>query len=295
MTTKNIISALSCLWLILFLYSCNEDNNITPENLRIGFLKSGIDVGENTGILKVPLTVEGVSEYRNFDFSVGINSKDQTARKDTDYKFSDQTIRINRSGEYFIEVEILDNKEIETKERTFILFIGQTTEGIVKKISEVEIRIVNDDSPEMTLAGNYTLMASDYIKGGSPWSSAKGKVLIEADASVSGKYWMRNLELESDAGILPLTLEEGIYFTVDESGNTSIPSTQNIGDYGQGKGMLVGIKGADGTVSEENIPLTISNNSIYWDSEGIAAIVPSDQGIKAVYYALRNVILKKTK
>lgn len=292
---KTIRSILISLTVLSLLFACSDDEDIDLGRLQLGFAKSGIEAGENAGILKVPLMLEGISEYNTVDVFADVVAVDGSAKNNSDYKFTPQTVRMNRAGQYLIEVEILDNDRLETMDRTFKIRLERATDGVAKKITEIEVAIIDDDLPATTIEGHYTLLASDFVKGGTPWSSEKGKVLIEKDPLTPGKYWMRNLELISEDGILLLTLEDGMYFNVDDAGNASLPFMQGVGDYGGGEGVIVGLEGSDGQVSGEDIPLVVTNYGIQFNIDGIAAIVVSDRGIENIYYALRNVILKKTK
>lgn len=291
---KTIRSILISFSMLSLLFACSEEEDMDMGRLQLGFAKSGIEAGENAGILKVPLMLEGISEYNTVDVFAEVVAVDGSAKNNSDYKFTPQTVKMNRSGQYMIEVEILDNEKLETMKRSFKIRLEGATDGVVKKITEIEVSIIDDDLPATTIEGHYTLMASDFVKGGTTWSSEKGKVVIEKDPLTPGKYWMRNLELISDDGILLLTLEDGMYFQVDDAGNASIPFMQGVGDYGGGEGVIVGLEGTDGQVSGEDIPLMVTNYSIQFNIDGIAAIVVSDRGIEYIYYALRNVILKKT-
>lgn len=295
MKTKNILFLILCFCLMISFCSCEQDDDFNLGDMQVGFVKAGIDVGENAGKLQIPLLVEGIPESAVIDLSAEIQAKDGTAKNNIDYKFTTQTVKIDRAGQYLIEVEILNNETIEAKNKSFTLNLSQVTAGVTKKITEIEINIIDEDLPAITIAGNYTLMASDFVRGGDPWSGEKGKVTVEEDPSTPGKYWMRDLELVSDDGILFLTMEDGLYFILDEEGHASIPFMQNVGDYGNGDGVIVGLEGEEGLISEADIPLTINSSSIYFNIDGIAAIVASDEGIESIYYALRNVILKKTK
>ena len=67
------------LWILMFLFACSESEQVEYSKLSVGFQKSKIDVGENTGILEIPVVLSGANMDMPLQISVQVSATDGDA------------------------------------------------------------------------------------------------------------------------------------------------------------------------------------------------------------------------
>ena len=242
------------LWILMFLFACSESEQVEYSKLSVGFQKSKVDVGENTGILEIPVVLSGCNMDMPLQVSVQVSATDGDAVAGVDYELIDTRLAFEVCG-------------------------------------QAMLNIISDDVEKVTMAGHYTLTAQDFVEG-TKLSSTPDGVEIVQDLDDSNKYYMRNMVLVNGDKVLPLTMGGDLYFTVDNSGNMAIPSQLKIGNYGDGEAFAVGLT-TDGYFTEDPIKIEKKDNRLLIMGGGLAGIFIDDKDDLSIYYALKNIILEK--
>ncbi|WP_195407985.1 Calx-beta domain-containing protein [Bacteroides congonensis] len=279
------------LWILMFLFACSESEQVEYSKLSVGFQKSKIDVGENTGILEIPVVLSGANMDMPLQVSVQVSATDGDAVAGVDYELIDTQLAFEVCGQTTLKVRIMDNEEITDVVKTFTVNLKAETPEVKSGISSIKVYIISDDVEKVTMAGHYTLTAQDFVEG-TKLSSTPGGVEIVQDLDDSNKYYMRNMVLVNGDKVLPLTMGGDLYFTVDNSGNMAIPSQLKIGNYGDGEAFAVGLT-TEGYFTEDPIKIEKKDNRLFIMGGGLAGIFIDDKDDLSIYYALKNIILEK--
>ena len=266
------------LWILMFLFACSESEQVEYSKLSVGFQKSKIDVGENTGILEIPVVLSGANMDMPLQISVQVSATDGDAVAGVDYELIDTQLAFEVCGQTTLKVRIMDNEEITDVIKTFTVNLKAETPEVKSGISSIKVYIISDDVEKVTMAGHYTLTAQDFVEG-TKLSSTPGGVEIVQDLVNGDK-------------VLPLTMGGDLYFTVDNSGNMAIPSQLKIGNYGDGEAFAVGLT-TEGYFTEDPIKIEKKDNRLLIMGGGLAGIFIDDKDDLSIYYALKNIILEK--
>lgn len=275
----------------MFLFACSESEQVEYSKLSVGFQKSKIDVGENTGILEIPVVLSGANMDMPLQVSVQVSATDGDAVAGVDYELIDTQLAFEVCGQTTLKVRIMDNEEITDVVKTFTVNLKAETPEVKSGISSIKVYIISDDVEKVTMGGHYTLTAQDFVEG-TKLSSTPGGVEIVQDLDDSNKYYMRNMVLVNGDKVLPLTMGGDLYFTVDNSGNMAIPSQLKIGNYGDGEAFAVGLT-TEGYFTEDPIKIEKKDNQLLIMGGGLAGIFIDDKDDLSIYYALKNIILEK--
>ena len=279
------------LWILMFLFACSESEQVEYSKLSVDFQKSKIDVGENTGILEIPVVLSGCRVDMPLQVSVQVSATDGEAVAGIDYELMDTRLSFDVCGKTTLKVKIIDNKEITDVVKTFTVNIKAENKDISSSIPSVKVYVISDDVEKVTMEGHYTLTAQDF-QNDNQLSSASGGVEIVQDLDDSNKYYLRNMALVSGDKVLPLTMADDLYFIVDNNGNMSMPSQQKIGDYGSGEGIAIGLT-SEGYTTIDPIKIEKSGNRLLFMGGGLAGIFVDEEDELTIYYALKNIILEK--
>lgn len=280
------------LWILLFLFACSESEQVEYSRLSVDFQKSKIDVGESTGILEIPVLLSGCNVDVPLNVSVEVSATDGEAVAGVDYELVDKRLDFEICGQTTLKVKIIDNEEITDDIKTFTISIKAENPEVSSRISSVKVYIISDDVKKVTMAGHYTLTAQDFLSE-APLSSEPGGVEIVQDPDNTNKYYLRNMVIADGDNVLPLTMAGDLYFVVDNNGNMSMPTQLNIGDYGSGDGIIIGLT-SEGYTSTDPIKIEKSGNRLIFKVDGLAGLyIKSDDDDPIIYYALKNIILEK--
>ncbi len=279
------------LWILLFLVGCSESDKVDYTTLTVDFQKSRIDVGENSGVLEIPVVLSGCRSDIPLNVSVQVTAEDHSGIAGVDYELLDSKLIFQGCGTATLRVRIIDNDQIEEGYKSFTIHLNPETAGVQTKIPVMKVDIISDDIQKFTIAGNYTFTAQNFIDD-SRLSSTVGAVQIVADENSPGRYVMHNLVLTDGEKVLPLTRANSLYFTVDAAGKMMMPVEQGIGDYGKGDGFTIRLTDK-GYTSVSPIEIQLSGNRLIFVTDGLAGIAIDDKDQLSVYYALKNIILEK--
>lgn len=283
------------LWILMFLFACSESEQVEYSKLSVGFQKSKIDVGENTGILEIPVVLSGCNMDMPLQVSVQVSATDGDAVAGVDYELMDTRLAFEVCGQTTLKVKIIDNEEVTNDIKTFTISLKADNPEVKSEISSIKVYIISDDVEKVTMAGHYTLTAQDFVEG-TKLSSTPGGVEIVQDLDDSNKYYMKNMVLVNGDKVLPLTLAGDLYFVVGNDGSMSMPTQQKIGDYGAGEGFTIGLT-SEGYTTADPIKIEKSGNRLLFKVDGFAGLFidenagPTDY--PTIYYALKNIILEK--
>lgn len=280
------------LWILLFLFACSESEQVEYSKLSVDFQKSKIDVGENTGILNIPVVLSGCNVNMPLKVLVAVSATDGEAVAGVDYELIDTKLEFDICGKTMLRVKIIDNEEITDEVKTFTVSIKAESPEVNSTISSVKVYIISDDVKKVTMAGHYTLTALDFLSE-TPLSSEPGGVEVVQDPDNSNKYYLRNMVFVNGNNVLPLTLAGDLYFVVDGNGSMSMPSQQHIGDYGYGEGIILGLT-SEGYFTIDPIKIEKSGERLLFAVGGLAGVYLGEtEDEQALYYALKNIVLEK--
>lgn len=280
------------LWILLFLFACSESEQVEYSKLSVDFQKSKIDVGENTGILDIPVVLSGCNVNMPLKVLVAVSATDGEAVAGVDYELIDTKLEFDICGKTMLRVKIIDNEEITDEVKTFTVSIKAESPEVNSAISSVKVYIISDDVKKVTMAGHYTLTALDFLSE-TPLSSEPGGVEVVQDPDNSNKYYLRNMVFVNGNNVLPLTLAGDLYFVVDGNGGMSMPSQQHIGDYGYGEGIILGLT-SEGYFTIDPIKIEKSGERLLFAVGGLAGVYLGEtEDDQALYYALKNIVLEK--
>lgn len=280
------------LWILLFLFACSESEQVEYSKLSVDFQKSKIDVGENTGILDIPVVLSGCNVNMPLKVLVAVSATDGEAVAGVDYELIDTKLEFDICGKTMLRVKIIDNEEITDEIKTFTVSIKADSPEVNSTISSVKVYIISDDVKKVTMAGHYTLTALDFLSE-TPLSSEPGGVEVVQDPDNSNKYYLRNMVFVNGNNVLPLTLASDLYFVVDGNGGMSMPSQQHIGDYGYGEGIILGLT-SEGYFTIDPIKIEKSGERLLFAVGGLAGVYLGEtEDDQALYYALKNIVLEK--
>lgn len=280
------------LWILLFLFACSESEQVEYSKLSVDFQKSKIDVGENTGILDIPVVLSGCNVNMPLKVLVAVSATDGEAVAGVDYELIDTKLEFDICGKTMLRVKIIDNEEITDEVKTFTVSIKAESPEVNSTISSVKVYIISDDVKKVTMAGHYTLTALDFLSE-TPLSSEPGGVEVVQDPDNSNKYYLRNMVFVNGNNVLPLTLAGDLYFVVDGNGGMSMPSQQHIGDYGYGEGIILGLT-SEGYFTIDPIKIEKSGERLLFAVGGLAGVYLGEtEDDQALYYALKNIVLEK--
>lgn len=280
------------LWILLFLFACSESEQVEYSKLSVDFQKSKIDVGENTGILDIPVVLSGCNVNMPLKVLVAVSATDGEAVAGVDYELIDTKLEFDICGKTMLRVKIIDNEEITDEVKTFTVSIKAESPEVNSTISSVKVYIISDDVKKVTMAGHYTLTALDFLSE-TPLSSEPGGVEVVQDPDNSNKYYLRNMVFVNGNNVLPLTLAGDLYFVVDGNGGMSMPSQQRIGDYGYGEGIILGLT-SEGYFTIDPIKIEKSGERLLFAVGGLAGVYLGEtEDEQALYYALKNIVLEK--
>lgn len=283
------------LWILIFLFACSESEQVEYSKLSVGFQKSKIDVGENTGILEIPVVLSGCNMDMPLQVSVQVSATNGDAVAGVDYELMDTRLAFEVCGQTTLKVKIIDNEEVTNDIKTFTISLKADNPEVKSEISSIKVYIISDDVEKVTMAGHYTLTAQDFVEG-TKLSSTPGGVEIVQDLDDSNKYYMKNMVLVNGDKVLPLTMAGDLYFVVGNDGSMSMPTQQKIGDYGAGEGFTIGLT-SEGYTTADPIKIEKSGNRLLFKVDGFAGLFidenagPTDY--PTIYYALKNIILEK--
>lgn len=279
------------LLMLLFLFSCSESEQIDYTNLSVGFVRDKMDVGENSKILEIPVTLSGCNNGVQVQVVVDVTSVDKTAVSGTDFELLDKQIAFNTCGNAIIRVKIINNEEVSDVTKDFSLVLKVATPSVQTKMSTVEVSIINDDVKKLVLEGHYTLTAQNFVSDEKVTSSVGGVEIVK-DVATPGHYLLKNMVFVNGANVFPMTSVGDLYFEVDNAGLISMPVKQDIGDYGKGEGFTIGLN-SEGYTSDAPISIIVSGNKLIFNSPGIGGITVDDANKLILYYAFKNVVLDK--
>lgn len=279
------------LWVLIFLFACSESEKIDYSLLSMDFSKNKIEVGENTKLLEIPVVLSGYRNNMPLSVRAEVQATDHTAKAGTDYELISKEITFDACGIGKLLVRILDNKEVTEETKDFTIDLKIQTESVQTSMGSVSVIIINDDVEEAGLAGFYTLSLETFLDA-TKFSSEIGGVEVVEDENIPGVYYMRKLALLNGNQVFPLTSADDLYFTVDDNGNISLPANQNIGDYGEGAGVICSLTQAGDPVFE---PITIRQEGKKLIlTAPLAGVTYSENKELIPYYAFKNVVLEKT-
>lgn len=279
------------LWILIFLFGCSESEKVDYSSLSIDFPKSKIEVGENTKLLEIPVILSGCKSDIPLSVSTEIEAIDQSAIAGTDYELISKELTFDACGTAKLLVRILDNKEVTEGTKNFTINLKIKTNAVQTTMGSVSISIINDDVEESGLSGFYTLTLETFLDA-TKYSSEIGGVEIVEDQEIQGMYHLRKLALINGDQAFPLTLEDDLYLTVDENGNISMPANQNIGDYGEGKGVICSLS-QEGNPIFEPIVIRQDGKKLILTTP-LAGVTYNKEKELIPYYAFKNVVLEKT-
>lgn len=279
------------LWVVLFLFACNETAPLDYSQLSVNFQKSKVDVGENTDILEIPVVLSGYPDDQPLEVEVAINSTDGDAISGTDYDLIDNKLTFNSCGTALLKLKIIDNEEISRQMKTFTISL-KANNNVQSKQPTVKVYIISEDVQKFVLAGQYTFTAENFIDG-AKYSSAAGGVQIVQDQVDENKYYLRTFSLINGDQILPLTMSDDLYFTVDINGNMTMPMQQKIGDYGKGEGFIMNLK-EDGDANIDPLKIERSGQKLHFTNGSLVGLSVGENNATSIYYALKNLVLEKT-
>lgn len=285
---KQIVYGLSIL---LLLWGCSQSDEIDYSALNVDFVRNKVDVGENSGILEIPVALSGCKNDLPLTVSVQFTSTDHSAVAGVDYELMDKQLVFNTSGTSMIRVRMIDNKEITDIPKDFTVHLKVETAGVQTNLPDVQVYIISEDVEGFVLTGNYTLTAQEFANG-TNLTTEIGGVKIVQDAVMPERYYMQNLILVNGDRVLPLTRKDELYFTMDERGDLWMPVEQNIGDYGKGEGFTATLA-SDAEISLNPIKIEISGNKLIFNAGGWGGITIDAADKLHVYYALKNIVLEK--
>ena len=288
---KNILYK---IWILLFLFACSESEQVEYSKLSVDFQKSKIDVGENTGILEIPVVLSGCRTDIPLQVTVHISATDGEAIEGIDYQLMDTKLAFNACGKSSLKVKIIDNENITKDVKTFTVSLKSENPEIASQISDIKVYIISDDFEYISpLVGKYTLTAQEF-GGKEKYASAPGGVEVVQDLDNANKFYLRNMILVNGSNVLPLTMAGDLYFIVDGNGKMMMPMEQNIGDYeGLGNGITLGLK-SDGYASTDPIKIELKDNRLIFQKEiGLIGVTLDGEEIIGFYYALGNIVLEK--
>lgn len=278
------------IWILFFLFACSETEKIDYSLLSMDFSKSKIEVGENTKLLEIPVILSGYRDNMPLSVRAKIETTDHTAKVGTDYELISKEITFDACGTSKVVVRILDNKEMTEERKDFTIDLKIQTEGVQTTIGSIGVIIINDDVKDSGLAGSYTLSLETFLDG-TKFSSEIGGIEIIEDQDIPGMYYMRKLALLNGDQVFPLSTANDLYFTIDEDGNISMPANQNIGDYGQGNGIICSLS-KEGNPIFEPISIRQEDKKLIF-STPLAGVVYSKDKELIPYYAFKNIVLEK--
>ncbi len=281
------------MYLLLFSFafvSCDDNEDVLPTDLTVGFLKSRLDVGENSGLLEIPLVVKGARADVALDLVANFTAKDGSAVSSVDYELVSKSLTLTSAGSYVVQVKIMDNNEVPPKGgdyKNFTISLASVVGNAKTKISEIEISIVEND-----LNKKYTLKAYDLDEKADV-ASVVGSISIEEDGSgyriVNGNY------LDKTGYQMFLSSIGDILIEADANGNLFIPTGQNLGsfgmeEFGYGEAMIITLD-AEGKNSMDPCAVTIVDGNFVLASP-IACYFPAAGG--SIYF-LSNMVFELVK
>lgn len=279
------------LWILMFLFACSKSEQVEYSKLSVGFQKSKIDVGENTGILEIPVVLSGANMDMPLQVLVQVSATDGDAVAGVDYELMDTRLAFEVCGQTTLKVKIIDNEEVTNDIKTFTISLKADNPEVKSEISSIKVYIISDDVEKVTMAGHYTLTVQSFFDD-SQFSSLPGGVEIIQDLDDSNRYYMKNMVLVAGDNVLPLTLAGDLYFIVGNDGSISLPSQQKIGDYGAGEGFTIGLT-SEGDPITDPVKIEKSGDRLLFKVDGFAAAFIDDNDEMGLYYALKNIILEK--
>lgn len=279
------------LWVLIFLFACSESEKLDYSSLSLDFSKNKIEVGENTKLLEIPVILSGCRNDIPLFVRAEVQATDRSAIAGVDYELISKEVTFDVCGTGKLLVRILDNKEITEGTQDFTIDLKIQTEGVQTSMGSVKVIIINDDVKEDGLSGFYTLTLQTFLDG-TKFSSEVGGVEVVKDEDIPGMYYMRKLALINGDKAFPLTAGDDLYFTVDDNGNISLPANQNIGDYGEGNGVICSLTQEGNPVFEPMMIRQEGKKLIF--TAPLAGVTYSKEKELIPYYAFKNVVLEKT-
>lgn len=278
------------LWALIFLFACSESEKLDYSSLSMDFSKNKIEVGENTKLLEIPVILSGCKNDISLSVSADIQATDQTAVEGTDYELISKELKFDACGTGKILVRILDNKNVTEGTKDFTIYLKIKTNAVQTAIGSISVIIINDDINDSGLAGSYTLTLETFLDG-TKFSSEAGGVEIVKDQNSDGLYHMRKLALINGDKAFPLSIANDLYFTVDENGIINMPANQNIGDYGEGNGVICSLSQEGNPVFEPIVIRQDGKKLIF--TAPLAGVTYSKDKELIPYYAFKNIVLEK--
>lgn len=280
------------LWILLFLFGCSESDRVDYASLRVDFSRSSVDVGENSGLLELPVVLSGVRNNLPLSVSVKIEAADGSAVAGTDYELLDKELIFERCGTLLLRIRMIDNKEVTEDKKDFTVTLKVETPEVQSVVSTVKVYIISDDMKPFELPGKYTLTAKDF-KSGDLLKTEPGTVEIVQDAQNPQRYVLRNLILVKGQEVFPLSWADDLYIEVDESGNIQMPVMQKIGDYGKGEGFTISIT-PDGYAEQTPIRIRVSGGKkLVFMKDALAGVTLDKKKELFFYYVLKDIVLEK--
>lgn len=285
---KIIISLLTVLSLI----SCKDSDAVLDySQLDMGFVTNKIDVGENTNIIEIPVLLKGTQSDVPLEASAEISSTDDTALAGVDFELIDKTLTFNNCGKAYIHIKIIDNAEVSDIAKCFTITLNKLTNGLKSSQPSIKVYIINDDMKKIDITGNYTFTTQNFISG-TAFSSNTGAVQIVKDDVDPNKYYIKNLIIVNGTNVFPLNSIGDFYFVEKANGVYSMPTRQDIGDYGKGEGFIIGMNSSGYTV-DTPIELKQWGNKIYFITDGFAGITIDANNKIIPYYLYKKLTLEK--
>lgn len=281
------------LWILLFLSGCSDSEGVDYAALRVDFARSSVDVGENSGLLELPVVLSGARKDLPLSVSVNFETTDGSAVAGVDYELLDKKLTFDRCGTSLLRIRMIDNKEITEKKKEFTVVLKSETPEVQSVVSTAKVYIISDDMKPFELAGKYTFTAKDF-KTGELYKTAPGAVEIVQDAEHPKRYRLHGMTLVNGDKMLPLSKTDPLYIEVDENGNIQMPVMQKIGKYDDKKeGFTICIT-PEGYAEETPIRIRVSGGKkLVFMKDALAGFTLGKNKKPVFYYVLRDIVLEK--
>lgn len=281
------------LWILLFLLGCEKAVNVDYSSLHVDFLRSSVDVGENTSLLELPVMLTGIRDDLPLQVTVTIEAIDGTAVMGTDYELLDKTLTFERCGQSLLRVKMLDNKDLSQEGKEFSLRLKVETPQVQSEVSTVQVNILSDDMPPFEFEGRYTLTAHDY-KTGEAMTTEPGSVQIIQDPQHQNRYLLRDIILTKGDKVFPLSwADTDLYIEQTEQGILQMPVRQDIGDHGNGDAFTITIT-PDGYAEETPIRIRVSSGKrLVFVRDALGGVSMNAAGKPVFHYVLKDIVLEK--
>lgn len=249
----------------LLLAACNGNDypKFNDKDAFVAFDKTEVDVKEEAGNLKVPVTLTSLAGLSS---TVAYTVKDGKAKEGTNYELiGTGTLSFTKENPtQYIEFDIqnIDGYTGDLDYTIELMNSGSVNMGVAK---ECKVSIIDKDHPLSFILNTYAASAPSYFSNKGPFS---WDITISKDADDVSKVWVSNIEpyFASNGYVAP---KANYFYGIvnEEKTEIRIPSGQAIG-YKYSDGSDVTLVGFDGADPDESAQLTDGDNIIIQISAG---------------------------